>query len=494
MKPAIIILFLIFTGLFQTVLAQAQVECGTRPTAEDDLIYVKLISQFQANRSGQRMAEIRYIPIHCHIIRESDGTGGIDVEDIDEALEIVNTRYAGVNFHFFRCSDPNYIDDDGYFESVQQGTSDITELVDDHSMTGVINIFFVPVLVDDNGVDLLCGFARFPWTVGNYVFMDNGCTMNESTLAHELGHYFGLYHTHHSSSSIDPEHVTRGAADPCFNCEIGGDLLCDTEADPGLSEAVVDNLSCNYTGGEEETCNDDTPAQVLPYDPDATNLMSYSRKHCRTFFSAGQLARLEDFYINVRMAQLNPEGCSNSPCYEDLVLPSGAITIVSDPKTANAENSITSTEDIEVFVPPGVAYKAGRFILLLPGFSTAPEAIFSADIENCFSGSSFAQMTTMAAGSNFVGIARPKDVEFMVSPNPFSQTASIQFHLQTPSATNLRVADQLGNVVATILDGEFLEDGAHAKIFQADGLAPGVYYLILSTEGKNKTKMVVVMP
>ena len=111
--------------------------------------------------------------------------------------------------------------------------------------------------------------------------MDKGCSTNGSTLAHELGHSFSLLHTH--STSNGDEHANGS------NCSIAGDLLCDTPADPKLSNDLV-NTSCEYIGTELDN-------QQNPYNPDPENIMSYSRKSCRVNFSPKQLLQIEDFHF-----------------------------------------------------------------------------------------------------------------------------------------------------------------------------------------------------
>lgn len=499
MKNKFLFLLLALSVFGISLRAQQSPGCGTKTTPEDDAIYLKTISEFRQKSEAKSLLAPRYIPVHYHIIRMDNGTGGIDVADVDAALEIVNMRYAPIEFHFFRCEEPNYIDDTDAFNGLIQATDEIDDLVNDNLVANVVNIFFGPNIIDDDSVSTLCGFARFPWLTGNYLFMDNGCTTNGSTLSHELGHYFGLYHTHHSSSTIDPEHVTRNSGDPCWNCETGGDLLCDTEADPELSDSTVDDMTCAYTGGASETCTDDTPSQVLPYNPDPANLMSYSRKDCRDFFSAGQYARMVDFYNTVRMAQLDPTTCSNSPCYEgEIVLPMGGPSTVTSAKTARAENSITSTEDIEVFTSPGVTYKAGGYVLLDVGFSTADGAVFTAFIEDCFVAPKPAPAQAdsrsdgqASSGSSMDGMASGLDLT--VSPNPFSGEVKIGIALSEAGPVRLRVFNALGEAVAVILPGASLESGASDMAWDGHQLQPGVYFLLLEQGGKSIHRKVVKM-
>ena len=126
-------------------------------------------------------------------------------------------------------------------------------------------------------------------------------TINNATLAHELGHFFGLWlHTHaYAPDAPGPgfscyqEPVSRTKKfdllqllNPiclCVNnvsfllgrrmCEVTGDCLCDTPADPCLRPSKLSN--CTYIGTELDLFS-------VPYTPDTHNLMSYTNDACLT--------------------------------------------------------------------------------------------------------------------------------------------------------------------------------------------------------------------
>ena len=108
--------------------------------------------------------------------------------------------------------------------------------------------------------------------------MDNSCALNGSTLTHELGHYFSLYHTHGSTNNGTTTELVNGS-----NCTTNGDELCDTPADPNLSGVV--NLNCEYTDTITDFNGD-------VYMPDTSNIMSYSLKVCRNSLSSEQYNRI----------------------------------------------------------------------------------------------------------------------------------------------------------------------------------------------------------
>ena len=123
--------------------------------------------------------------------------------------------------------------------------------------------------------------------------LKNSCTLNGSTFEHELGHYFGLYHTHETAFGSE---LVNGS-----NCSTRGDRLCDTPADPRLT-GNVDNDGCIYTGTGTDANGDS-------YSPSVANIMSYSSKECRVHFSDDQLDRM-NFVLNNSRTYLS---CGSPP-------------------------------------------------------------------------------------------------------------------------------------------------------------------------------------
>ena len=197
------------------------------------------------------------IPMKAYIVRRSDGTGGLSECDLEDAIAIANIQYAVTTLNIV-ISELEYIDSDTYYDINSFAEGD--DLYFSDNDPGSMNCYFV------NYANGYCGWANFPSSSKRFILLANSCAMNTSTLAHEIGHYFGLYHTHQGGNEL-----VDGS-----NCTTAGDLLCDTPADPNLSGQV--NTSCQYTGTAVDANGD-------PYVPDPLNLMSYSRKTCRDDFS-----------------------------------------------------------------------------------------------------------------------------------------------------------------------------------------------------------------
>jgi hypothetical protein len=156
--------------------------------------------------------------------------------------------------------------------------------------------FFVPlVFVNDLhvGVKRASGVGTLPGTCADLApvppkLEDEGVVFlsqrrNLTTMAHELGHYFGLCHTHQEDAA--PPHLTLhadGTPLECIACSQQGDGVCDTPVDPGVdNNCVVDDKTCGVSCPNGAT-------------PDGTNLMSYFVP-CRRAFTAEQAAYLRRY-------------------------------------------------------------------------------------------------------------------------------------------------------------------------------------------------------
>jgi hypothetical protein len=269
-------LLALFTFLFaMTNVFGQEMNCGTEETPDPTFDILK----FQAfKKKMQKQAGTKstiYVPIKAHVVRTSAGSGGLSDTQLIEAIDRLNEIYTPSGIHFFLCDGINYIHSSVIFDYDANTES---AYIYQYYEVDALNIYFFNSVISTSG-NSVCGFAHLPWgsnQLDDYVAMKNSCAVNGSTLSHEIGHFFGLYHTHHTSIGNE---LVNGS-----NCASTGDLCCDTPADPTLSSSLV-STSCVYTGTATDANGD-------LYVPDPTNLMSYSRKSCRDFLSNEQFTRV----------------------------------------------------------------------------------------------------------------------------------------------------------------------------------------------------------
>ena len=170
-------------------------------------------------------------------------------------------------------------------------------------LANVFNIFtHKEVYIDGKRIG---GTAYDIPNTGAYVSLDQGNVSNASdnvTMAHEVGHAFGLLHTferHAWDPLHDTESVERNPDADCWDCDVDGDYVCDTPADPDQDEDDVLYLrmnttdpadGCRYLGNRRDECG-------VPYVPQTNNIMSYGRPDCITLFTNGQGARMR-YYLS----------------------------------------------------------------------------------------------------------------------------------------------------------------------------------------------------
>jgi len=77
-------------------------------------------------------------------------------------------------------------------------------------------------------------------------------------------------------------------------------------------------------------------------------------------------------------------------------------------------------------------------------------------------------------------------------PNPFNPATTIPVTLNEARRVTLRVYDLRGRLVATLADG-WLDAGAHALPFRAEGLPSGVYLYALDAGGERRTGRMVLL-
>ncbi|MCD2259676.1 T9SS type A sorting domain-containing protein [Psychroserpens luteolus] len=292
----LLLLLTIFCSITNAV-AQHVEECGTVFTPESESYFKKILPQvkqyeeayFQNLALRRSSTAISSVPIKAHIIRNTDGTGGLTASQLNDAIANMNAFYANALLEFFLCDGINYIDDSTYFD---YETNEEAALTAANNVNNVINIYFANTVVNSSSGSGLCGYAYFPGGP-EVILMNNNCAMNGSTLPHEMGHFFALSHTHGPSNSTQTTELVDGS-----NCDTDGDFICDTPADPQLGYSNV-SAFCDYTGN-------DTDANGDTFAPAPRNIMSYSRKECRDEFSPQQYARIYGIYQASRSAMACP--------------------------------------------------------------------------------------------------------------------------------------------------------------------------------------------
>jgi len=77
-------------------------------------------------------------------------------------------------------------------------------------------------------------------------------------------------------------------------------------------------------------------------------------------------------------------------------------------------------------------------------------------------------------------------------PNPFNPTTTIQFSVPTRSQVTLKIYDVSGGLVKTLVNGS-VPPGVHREVWDASGIASGVYFYRIEALGYVQTRKLVLL-
>ena len=220
--------------------------------------------------------------VSVHVVADASGNVKDSLPDVLQVLNQVNSIFSPINAKFAVCefdtiSNYNYL-------SIRDTKKDpqASEIRHLYNKPGRINIFYSSMLtVNDIKACGLASIGGIDYERGQSVLI---VCNSANTVAHELGHYFGLEHTFRGSGS----ELANGS-----NCQTEGDFICDTPADPYISSDPMKeymNGDCKYISKKK-----DTNGQY--YNPDPSNIMSYYPCYSSQF-TKGQYERMVKTYLS----------------------------------------------------------------------------------------------------------------------------------------------------------------------------------------------------
>jgi len=216
--------------------------------------------------------------LRVHTTLSPDGVVPFDTIAFEQMVELANEAFAPVCISFEACE----------YRLVENYRYDSHENNDDaerESIYGSPNYIDVHVPNIDSAQQ--CGMATLAGVTepnSGFVRIVNNCISTTSrTLTHELGHFFGLYHTYEREFG---DELVDGS-----NCATTGDLVCDTPADPYVEGALV-----QWTDPANPCLFifEGLDANGQYYVPHVANAMSEYPEECGCGFTHGQLERIAE--------------------------------------------------------------------------------------------------------------------------------------------------------------------------------------------------------
>ena len=164
--------------------------------------------------------------VYFHVTLDSLRTTSWDTEAMEAEIAATNQYFAPICAQFEICKIDTL--ENWSWDSLSRDyrVDEINRLFYQENR---INIYLVDRFDDPN----LCGFANLGQIANENnakIYIKGGC------LPHEMGHLFGLLHTFEGSGV---ENVDGS------NCDLVGDLICDTPADPYIEDSQIQWLGDN---------------------------------------------------------------------------------------------------------------------------------------------------------------------------------------------------------------------------------------------------------
>jgi hypothetical protein len=226
----------------------------------------------------------QFVKVTVHTVGFNDGTGHLDQPTINTALANLTANFAPIELVFCQSGETILLDCDAW---AMDADEDVLRTI--ANVPNTMNIYFVPAWNGGSAV------SSFPNYGVQGIVIDN--SIATTILTHEVGHYFGLFHTFETLWGT--ECVDR------TNCSFAGDLFCDTPAD---DNAGFNQVTCAYNGTALDVCG-----SGMPYTPSATNFMSYAPAVCVDTFTTEQFAVMLSIAETDRLDHLSPTICDAPP-------------------------------------------------------------------------------------------------------------------------------------------------------------------------------------
>jgi hypothetical protein len=460
---------------------------------------------------SQQRGALKYIPITFHLVANAAGNGRVVEENVLRQLAHLNVQYADQEIIFY-IDRFNYFDNDAVFNMPfsSAGRTQMNLRKDNNS----INIFIANTADDGSGVGTTLAYydTQGDWIVSR----KNEINGASSTIAHELGHFFSLAHTHAGWDCVpysldeytNPVNVTH--TKPCesgggsrlielhnrSNCNTAGDMICDTPEDYNLG--LIFDPGCN-----PNTQIMDLNGEIIT--PQVDNFMSYYSDCATNQFTPTQKNLINTDYLSVDRSYIRTGVVPNTTPVTD---PVEYISPINGEESNGLTNIQLDWEDT-----PG----ANKYLIIYDRFSTftfnpvkaivsSSEYTITATLTNNISyywkvwpynesqtGAEYSATQNFLAGEG-TGVNEIRDIrDYALSPNPVSDhTNSVLTLFSTnPFAASMKIMDASGRV----LSQEHLQIPSGPSQFPVNvqDLPAGVYFVVLNTDKGNMVERLLVL-
>ena len=244
--------------------------CGTMPPTSDEILFSKLETEQWLAENDSRDDSLLIVYVAWHVIHASNNAGNLTDVQIEYQIQVMNYDFQEHNIAFI-LDTIDRTANDTWFEGWDPDNGGM----DTQGMQALnydpyhyLNIYSAELAGGAGFVT--CGYTWWPtnYGEGHYrqgISIDYRCiaggSYGDDTATHEIGHYFGLYHTFQT------------------DCSAPDDAVADTPRNHS------DYLhGCNSS---QDSCPDD------PGNDPVSNYMNYSSVGCTHNFTLGQKDRMD---------------------------------------------------------------------------------------------------------------------------------------------------------------------------------------------------------
>ena len=428
--------------------------CGNPPMDKlQENIYNDILNNIILNNAENTPSDtnLRKVPITFFIATT-------DTIDIEKLLNDANAVYEELSISLYSY-DTLIVDNTEFYnlESSEEGVSFRKAYYDIHSL----NVYFVDSFGNKEGFAPHFGKSQ-NYGFGNWITLSTLYGLpednNSFTFIHELGHHFGLKHTHNGTGN-NVDCIIEGDNVELVNgeeCDIRGDQLCDTPADPNLApdrlvnaeDCSFNNSKCSNENGVFCECAD---ANGDSYEPDTGNYMSYTREICGDHLTAMQKSIIDLTYDDIELGKyLDCNGVfmgNNWSC-------AGCM----EPTACNYDTN-ASIDDFTCEFP-------------IEEYDYDPII----DDGNC--------------ALVIETVKSPNNYTISTHPNPFNPAISISFSISKFGFTSIKTYDITGKHLKTLINTN-LNPGSYMVDWNASSYPSGVYLIRMNSNDFTQTNKVM---
>jgi len=270
------ILFSLFSLLF-TLILQAQdsenkswcnLECEYTPKDRETSNLVHLRMKNDSIRSLVNSQETIKFPIRIGVVQSDTNSISLSEIEVREVLNQLNKSFTTTGFLFY-LDRIDIIKSDLSLEDLSNNINDVyDEFSQKNDLTDLLTIYVLNhkkefCEISNNRISCARtgGFSYILSDRTTNIVVSRFDLSDPKIVAHEMGHFFGLYHTF-EEQLFGKDTFDKGL------CSNTGDRICDTPPDPGtVFEIYVNYSTCEMIGLKDRHGNE--------YKPALENYMSY---------------------------------------------------------------------------------------------------------------------------------------------------------------------------------------------------------------------------